>query len=388
MVVLLYGYYTKTNLGDDLFELIFTKYFENKNKTIVTMNPHDLNVSYKSNLNIDFILFGGGEIINSYFLFPIFKYMKYHNNYNILIHGISIGYQRKSNKLVDFFDKCIFRNNIEIVDNDRYFFSNDIVFNIKDYLSYEVNCVPHTIGYYLIDTIPVEIYDMIKNVTNNIKDNYRINFILFDKSKDCEIVSKLISDCKLINFSIVIRSNSIELVKELLKNEKHLCMRFHAHVLCYLYKVNFISIPLTPKAKEFNRLYEIPWSNTSEDILELLESQNIVFKDVNFNMDLMDNIIFSDSEITPVNKKESTWKIYLDIYEVLVKIIQNKHTITDIDNRIKYLCDMIELNILGSLDTKYRYGLVEKISNLIDKHTIANFNLQVKFSSVITDIVE
>jgi hypothetical protein len=67
--ILILGYYGKSNLGDDVFEYIFKKYFERYT------NPDFLEISIKSMDEIDVIpkdtfriIFGGGDLINEYFI--------------------------------------------------------------------------------------------------------------------------------------------------------------------------------------------------------------------------------------------------------------------------------------------------------------------------------
>ena len=71
MKILLYGYYNKGNFGDNLFEIIFKKYFYSINIKYILSNPDDLNINYKINKDINFIFLGGGEIINDYFIIRI-----------------------------------------------------------------------------------------------------------------------------------------------------------------------------------------------------------------------------------------------------------------------------------------------------------------------------
>jgi hypothetical protein len=171
MKILLYGYYNKHNFGDDLFKFIFEKYLKNKEIEYTVLNPNDLNNSYESEYNFDAILFGGGEIINDYFIFPIFRMLKYNNLLHIPIFGASIGVSKNNIKYVDFFDKCIFRNDIPIINNTNFFYDNDIIFGIDRYYKHNVNISPviNTIGYYLIDDIDDHAFEIQSTCLSNTK---------------------------------------------------------------------------------------------------------------------------------------------------------------------------------------------------------------------------
>ena len=113
------------------------------------MNPSNLNIDYENVSKVDIIFLGGGEIINDYFIIPIFKYIKYHNLNYVSICGASIGYNNKlSLEYIKFIDKCIFRNKLDIIDNNNYYYDNDIVFSLKNYINlddYKTEIIKNTI---------------------------------------------------------------------------------------------------------------------------------------------------------------------------------------------------------------------------------------------------
>jgi hypothetical protein len=282
-------------------------------------------------------------------------------------------------------DKCIFRNKIDIIDNISYFYDNDIVFGLnKFYKPQANNIIPNTIGYYLIDQINDKYYDILKNFTIEISKNYKINFLLFHKSKDIFIINKLINDCDLENYNIIFKDNTLDLIDEISKNEKHLCLRFHSHVICYLYKLQFISFPLTSKTIQFNRNYNINHSFELDKMLDLVDNQNILFNELSFNFNILDS--FFTTTLTTKNnyKLLSIWATYNEIYDNFIPILKNKTNITQ--NHINYLSDQIELNIIGYLNSCYKYGINEKINNLITNYEMDNHKLQTEFVKIMIDI--
>jgi len=387
MKVLLYGYYDKSNFGDEIFKYILCNYLSNKKIEYIVVNPRDILLSANTKYDIDVILFGGGEIINDYFILPLFKMIKNNNLYNIPILGASIGANEIDIKYMDFFDKCIFRNNLSIIDNTNYFFDNDIIFSLNNYYSLNIDTIvveKNTIGYYLIDNIDENTMNILKEFTNTIKNNYTINFTVFDKSKDISIINKLIKECCITNYNIIIRSDNLDLVKEIVKNEKHLCLRFHSHVICYLYKLQFLTIPVSKKVKNFNSLYDIKESLTVDDLLYGLDNQNIIFKTLGFDYKILNS--FFDSTYAIKDKSKSVWFVFEEIYTSFINIIESKESIKDISVKINYISDQIELYFFNKVDTQFKYGINEKLKILLDKYTCNDYLLQIEFITILTNL--
>ena len=68
-----------------------------------------------------------------------------------------------------------------------------------------------------------------------LNNKYIIRFIIFEENKDILIINRLIKDGNLNNYEIIQRNNPLEIIDEITKNERHLCLRYHAHIICYLY---------------------------------------------------------------------------------------------------------------------------------------------------------
>jgi hypothetical protein len=211
---------------------------------------------------------------------------------------------------------------------------------------------------------------------------FKIRFIIFDTCEDIHIINKLIEDCQLThNYEIISKDNCLDIINEIVKNEKHLCLRFHAHVICYLYKLQFISFPLTNKTKQFNKDNNIRYSFEHNEMLNLITNQSIEFKDLTFNYEILNNF-FKDKEFK--TKLLTTWTIYNEIYTNFINIFNNKNKITS--NNIYYITDQIEFNILGYLNSPFRYGINEKIKLLLSKYTTESYHLQNEFITILTGI--
>ena len=432
MNVLLYGYYNMGNFGDDIFEYIFTKYFNNKSFNCTIVNPNTLidnnlkhnkadslmyrsgsfvlnnEIKHLSNLNIlensrskiDLIFLGGGEIINEYFMLPLFQFIKNNNLNNIPIFGASVGYNiHKSNKYIRFIDKCIFRNKVNLIDNINYFYDNDIVFGLQNYINDDIfkniEVEKETLGIYLINEINNYYYDILKNYINIIKSTYKIKFVVFDKLYDPNTINKLILDCNLISSKYIIKSfeNIIDTIREILSNEKHFCIRFHAHVICYSFKLSFVSFPLTNKTKEFNNLYNIPYSFNVPDMINNTKNLNIAFKNLKFNFKLLDSFFCVENYNNTTFKLLSVWSTINEIFENFHIIYTNKNSIIKHENKIKltkyvkYISDQIELNILGYLNSTNKYGINIAIENLILSDCNDYTSLQNIFIRIITNLI-
>ena len=234
----------------------------------------------------------------------------------------------------------------------------------------------------------IEKYEILKKFTINIIKKYKIRFIIFHVEHDIFIINKLILDCKLIedNYEIIIRRNTLDILKEMYKNSKHLCLRYHSHIICYLFKVQFISFPLSDKTLYFNKYYNIKYSFNLNELIKLIDEQDIKFIELKFNMETIDqffNIDLCKEKI--INKSSTIWGVYNEIYDNFLKIFKNKKNIINMDYYINNITNQIEFNILNDINTKYRYGIIKKINNLINNEKY-NINLQSEFIKIMTNI--
>lgn len=381
MRVLLVGYYFDNhqyNFGDMLFEEIFTTFLRNKDiEYHVLKNNNYSNVS----ADLDLILLGGGEVINAYFMIPLFKFIIINNLFHVRICGASIGYNSQySTKQLDFLDECIYRNRLETIDNGRFFFENDIVFSINEILKLDqdkINCqkLDGTLGIYLINEISNNDLDNISNFCKTLLHNKFItmcNFVIFE-NRDISLAEKIADSIGKSFCRIIIYKNPYDILYEMLRCEYHLCLRFHAHIVCYVFKKQFVSYCCTKKVQEFNKMYQVPHSPT-HDVYEMVEHiknrKLICFKEHKFNLSLLEKIVCTKKIYT--DKRLTRWCIYTQIYMNFVKSHGDAAEI----------CDQIEYLIFKTVDTKYRYGINEKL-NMLYKDKDCDIH---KFCKIITDI--
>lgn len=367
MKILLYGYYFNCNFGDNIFEYIFSKILDNYNIDYIKCNPSSI---YDiEGLDINLILIGGGEIINDYFLIPLFRFIKKKNYEKIPIIGISIGTNETENIYNDFFDAAIFRNNISLVNNFNYFHLNDIVFSINQFIEYKSAPELNTIGLYLIPEMNENKIFLLINFINLIKFKYKINFLIFDIKTDFDFVYNLIKKTNLTNYTVKYCSNIDETINEMLKNQYHLCMRFHSHVICYLFKQNFISFPLTSKTIQFDNDFNIPICTDESSMVNNL-NQQINFQNINYDLSFILKLINATLEKKDfLNKKDSIWFKLVELYDEFINE----------DNMEKITNDIIQRLDINQI---YNYGLLEQMKVM---KANKNYSLQ-HFTKIITNI--
>lgn len=382
MKILLYGYYNYNALGDDLFEIIFRSYFDDNNIEYIVSNPATLETT-NVDLNLDIIFFGGGEVINEYFMYPVFKYINTFNKFEIKLYGCSIGFNDlPTNKIMlNCFDKLVLREPItQTFSGIETYKDNDIVFSIRQNINVAIpEVLPFTYGIYFIEHIKTFDLKVIIDFINKIKFRNTLRFFLFDPN-DINIVEQVINTTKLIRYEIIHKRENDAFIYEMLKNEKNICLRYHAHILCYMYKRPFISFPVTLKAKKFDNHHKINYNLSKIDESLLFTAED----DVHFNFNHLSSLFDDDKRIDKLDnhdknlqnvlhKQRSFWNIYYHILNDYIKFKNVDHT-----------ADQIERNILNNYNTNKRYGIIKKLEKVSFSHSS---NTQKEVLSILTDIL-
>lgn len=116
--ILILGYYNRDNFGDDLFEYVFRNYvFRNRERTSLTFaNIDDLREMFLQHAEkrFDKIIFGGGDIINTYYFSErnILDIRKHFKGVPILFSGIGMSYPSLL-PILDIGDAFFIRNKID-----------------------------------------------------------------------------------------------------------------------------------------------------------------------------------------------------------------------------------------------------------------------------------
>lgn len=104
------GWYHRKNLGDDVFEYVFKKFFENEYPTC-NYNIKNINEIEKISNDTDVVLFGGGDLINDYFMKKFWTITDNAKQYPVYAVSIGIPYPKLIDEgYLDSFDYIIHRN--------------------------------------------------------------------------------------------------------------------------------------------------------------------------------------------------------------------------------------------------------------------------------------
>lgn len=375
--ILLFGYYGYHNFGDDLFESIFYKY-------LLKNTCHEVIVARKLEFEslgpvgpvgpVDFIFLGGGEIIAEFFLFKLFSYIDKYSMYHVPIFGASIGFNPDAPiELLDFFDKCIFRNKIyNKIDDKNFFYDNDIIFYSKftKLLRLEGNekeIQKNTIGVYLINIITIpQLTEIINFLLYCIEQGFTLKFILFDLKKDEEIINKIISaltEIKKTFMYLIVKTDDIKKkIMEINSCEKHFCMRYHSHVLCYILKKNIISFPVPMKTQLLVKNYNIPFGNSCREWMELFHENKDYYKKFYFDNCKYGKIKNFFDKKKGSDKRNSMWYKIFKMYESINEK-NKKISVDDFANKIDQMVNFHTPSI------NYRH-IYERVDNILKQKII------------------
>jgi len=428
--ILFFGYYHQNNYGDDYFEYMFTKIFGNDHN----ISFYEPNKVTSISSDIDIIVCGGGDIICDYFMLHICKLkQQYEERFNktLLSYCISVGvtYKKSINEYkpyyLDIFDYMIVRTKAdELLLKQRYgdkyvIYLPDVVHGIIKYKKthFFQQCFKEkVIGIFLTNTISgngnnknydiqvKQFAELINKLLSEYTD-YIIHLVPFnmgnnkfenDNNLNTNIFNNLSIDNK--KRTVLMTYSKNELLTSFRKNiySYGICMRFHSHILCYTYKVPFISISMTNKTFEYMNDMDI--SNNMISYTNNLDVKNtlLLFKNIVTNKMIFKTIDIKINEIIkPINNliQRTSGPKYFNIdtfnknYSNLIKQIFNILLPLEVQTEVLKLfletnilinvlqhykiclnkCDkslitkLIIYKIFGNSDTKYNFGLEEKV---------------------------
>lgn len=276
------GFYNRSNLGDDIFQILFKKIFFNLKLDCKFISLDDLKTI---DSNVEAIILGGGEILNKYFLSKLQKLLISHPDFKGKIIAYSCELPKgdiiDEVKLIDYF---ILRNPYDVIrlrnyfstyttnsdENDKYIqYIPDLVLSLEHgkrnksknnrvsvclarsifssnpkYLFYLKKIVIflkyiHQIGYQ-IDLVPF-------NTSNSISESdLRINM---DLAKLCEENEFQVNN--IVPEPNMTPDEYLDMViEQIKKSDIMICSRYHSHILSALFAKPIISIPHTKKVLE------------------------------------------------------------------------------------------------------------------------------------------
>lgn len=374
MNVIITGYYSQSNLGDDLFEYIAKQIFK---KNIV---PIEKITQYNE---CDRVILFGGETLNNYFLDKLIKLWKLNKNIKFTAVGVSCNqnYNEVLNK-IQLFESISFRSKKDynfFKDYIQSFYYPDIVFTYPR----QITLCRKYVGFFLSQTA-------IANKNECDKINYINNIVIFIKyliSKNYNIYlfsmcdnDKITESDNIINMNIleyldisdkkyVTFFNSNKLILENIKKVKYsICWRYHAHILSIIYNIPFISLSNTPKVIDL--LNEINMNQLSTDITNLKDKMDEIIQNKNNIKKKLKSVyksyykqtqIYKKPNLYYLNKNENTFYIEPELYNLIYKYLINIYDELKIENDNWFNSLIITFYFTKSLNNDYTYGLSNKI---------------------------
>ncbi len=381
--ILITGYYKKQNTGDDLFEHIAKKLFISKNKYKYIIKSIDEVKSDINNISTSFdkIVLFGGETLNNYFLEPLAKIKELNQNIKLYALGVGLGSDIEYIKqYLVMFQYIIVRHksDYDLIKNrfDNLIpceYVQDIVF-MYDVNGYKTkishNKASRSIGLFLSQPKlkhTTNLSNYINIIIHYIKNNYRIKLFSMCYS-DSSTESDLVANRLLIDelpkqyrpFVKIVNNKSLE--KSIKTIEFAICERFHAHILCIINNIPFVSFGNTLKVKKL--LEDL-------DLIDLLKTEDSYTPNNEFvNKKKLLNIYKNTcKEVINFYSKLSN-SINSDLDDLIIypknkiKYYFSNDKINDILNTIKITnSNNILMNIFGTTSLDYKWGLEEKINN-------------------------
>ena len=364
MNIIITGYYKKNNLGDDLFEEISLKIFSQKNfkkhiKSYKTVNIDDI-TSIEHYTLYDRVILFGGETLNDYFLDKLIELYRLKPSIKFNAIGVSCNQDYKSliNKLY-IFESIIFRNetdykNLSIYNTCTY--SSDIVFlkNINNNIVFNkiLNkfLKKNIVGFFLSQTVIYNLtYEkefkyiifLVNLVRFWIKLEYKI-YLFAMCTNNINSENDMIINQKILNHLteyektfIKVYSNNKKIISKMNIIKYAVCLRFHAHILCTMYNIPFISISNTPKVNTY--LHENNLSELRCGVYNYKNKLNYIFNNKNNIKNKLLKIyiknksaakIYTKPEYYFMNKKENLFYIDKNEFEYIynkLKYFYNKY---------------------------------------------------------------
>ena len=416
--VLVLGFYNRNNAGDEMYKIVIPKIFSNTKATFTFICMDDI---HELPSNIDFIICGGGDIINSYFMT---KAEKLFANYTGRIYAFSLGipYETEA-RYLHVFDHVFVRslNDYKIAMNEigsknvtylpdastylikHNFYTNQPILKLGICLAQPAfynNPAAETILNSVIDAL-------YKLYTNNKAVEFHLISFNYSKDENKEesdyCINKILYDRLLIldsNFPVFFEKNiedPMSVFNMIKTMDVVLCMRYHSVLFSYILQKTIIALYCSPKvdnvikdlSKHVFAKYKLPIDAKcrpnnidTHKLYEMLnnallnKNHNETFKD-DVNWDIAKKIMFDDKSIVKMLIKTNIESFdntlfrckkfltkYLDItsseYEHLLnsKVIMNYEK-HDATNIARLICYCITKSIQSS----YIWGLAENMKH-------------------------
>ncbi len=419
--ILITGYYKKQNTGDDLFEHIAKKLFISNNKQkegykykIKSIDEVKNEINYISS-KFDKIVLFGGETLNDYFLEPLAKIKELNQNIKLYALGVGLGADIEYIKqYLIMFQYIIVRHKSDYnLIKERFDnlipceYVQDIVF-MYDVNGYKTkisnNNSSRCIGLFLSQPKfkkTCNLNNYVDIINHYVKNGYSVKLFSMcysDSLSESDLITNklLIEEIPKKYRHLVKIVNTKSLEKSIKTINFAICERFHAHILCIINNIPFISFGNTVKVKKLLEDLDLSYLLKSDNISpydiefisnkKLLNIYNNTCKNViNFysrliNTDLDNLIVYPKNKIKYYFNNEKINEIIGNISKITKSIQSNSNT-----------TNTILMNIFGTTSLEYKWGLEDKIKNnilsindikwLIEQSIYKHYYLHYKFNN-------
>lgn len=376
--IIITGYYKKNNTGDDIFEKIANRLFiSNKSVEYMIYPIETLKKLYdnetKSYDTINSIVLFGGETLNDYFLNTLRLIKQYNQNIKLYAMGVGLGtdidnltYSLPMFQYIIVRHKSDYESITNKFPNLKCEYVQDIVFmhNVK---AYKRRSTPdNVIGlflsqpkYYSLSFSEQELLlqSYVKLINEYVKNGFNVKLFSMcynnlDSESDSQLNNLIISalDKKTKGSVRIVVNQSFETHLETLKYA--ICERFHAHILCLIYNIPFISTANTLKVKHL--LTDLGITNTiyNPSILKKDSRQSRLSIITNIlPMETSLNILEYESTIQMFKliKAKELKKVYKSVYPSVIDFYSN------FNSRLNIPSDCMILNGFDTIfDNKIR----------------------------------
>lgn len=335
----IFGYYHHHNTGDDGFMIVFKQLFHKYNILLEFFNPDD-SISV-----CDYLIVGGGNVVNSYFFDIVGYFREYHPSTPVFAVGVEIPFIQNTHFL-SMVDYCFTRNESDLINiplgNDKKQYMPDLLFALDTvYWNDQIDNYYKTfnIGVYLAQpyinkNYPTEGTLFINNIVEMLCQLYHKKFVgnkrikIFlipfgidpnsETENDYIICNQVIDSCLYMgcdeNFftlvNINIHNNVHDTINQMKPMDFNICSRYHAHVFSIINNTIFVSLSTQKKCK--NLMTEFSITDYIVDITVNNENVPISFN-TNTVIDIFDNLFINNNNNNLVATLKSNMQ---SIYEI------------------------------------------------------------------------
>jgi hypothetical protein len=172
--------------------------------------------------------------------------------------------------------------------------------------------------------------------------------------------------------NVKVYTNKNKVLKKINELKYAVCFRYHAHILCIINNIPFISISDTPKVKalldenNLNELCSQPIEFISKSKYILNNTVNIIQKLKNiYKLNNKKTKIYKNFDNYIFNKKENTFFVDKKDYEIIYDYVCKKYKNLECQDDY-FNTQLLNFILMKSLNTHYSYGIQEKIRKGID----------------------